>query len=91
MARPAPPAHGTAGGWRRAGTRRSQRARALTVGRAWDSPVRSLIWIPVYAFFIIGLLLWSSYRLMARLFKEMTVVLFAYVFASFYAVSCQCL
>jgi NRAMP (natural resistance-associated macrophage protein)-like metal ion transporter len=47
--------------------------------------IRSLVWIPVYAFFIIGLLYWSSYKLIARVFKWMTVVLFAYVFASFYA------
>jgi NRAMP (natural resistance-associated macrophage protein)-like metal ion transporter len=47
--------------------------------------IRSLIWIPVYAFFLIGLLFWSSYKLIARIFKWMTVVLFAYVFASFYA------
>jgi NRAMP (natural resistance-associated macrophage protein)-like metal ion transporter len=47
--------------------------------------IRSLVWIPVYAFFIIGLLYWSSYKLIARIFKWMTVVLFAYVFASFYA------
>src|SRR5450756_396642 len=47
--------------------------------------IRSLIWIPVYALFIVGLLFWSSYKLIARIFKWMTVVLFAYVFASFYA------
>src|ERR1700693_424357 len=47
--------------------------------------VRSLIWIPVYALFIMGLLVWSSYKLIARIFKWMTVVLFAYVLASFYA------
>jgi|SRR5579862_157511 len=47
--------------------------------------VRSLIWIPVYAFFIMVLLLWSSYKLFARVFKWMTLVLFAYVLASFYA------
>ena len=47
--------------------------------------IRSLIWIPVYALFIIGLLVWTSYTLIARIFKWMTVVLFAYVFASFYA------
>ena len=47
--------------------------------------IRPLIWIPVYAFFILGLLFWSSYKLMARVFKWMTIVLFAYVFASFYA------
>jgi NRAMP (natural resistance-associated macrophage protein)-like metal ion transporter len=47
--------------------------------------IRSLIWIPVYALFIIGLLLWGSYKLIAKIFKWMTLVLFAYVFASFYA------
>jgi len=47
--------------------------------------VRALLWIPVYACFIIGLLIWTSYKLMAQIFKWMTLVLFAYVFASFYA------
>jgi NRAMP (natural resistance-associated macrophage protein)-like metal ion transporter len=47
--------------------------------------IRSLIWIPFYAFFIIGLLVWTSYKLIAKIFKWMTLVLFAYVLASFYA------
>ncbi|MBZ5554558.1 MAG: Nramp family divalent metal transporter [Acidobacteriia bacterium] len=47
--------------------------------------IRSLLWIPVYAVVIMGLLFWSSYKLIARIFKWMTVVLFAYVFAAFYA------
>jgi len=47
--------------------------------------IRSLIWIPVYAFFIIALLFWASYKVIARAFKWLTLVLFAYVFASFYA------
>jgi NRAMP (natural resistance-associated macrophage protein)-like metal ion transporter len=47
--------------------------------------IRSLIWIPVYALFILGLLFWSSYQRIARIFKWLTLVLFAYVFASFYA------
>jgi NRAMP (natural resistance-associated macrophage protein)-like metal ion transporter len=47
--------------------------------------IRALIWIPVYAMLIIGLLIWSSYKLITRIFKWMTLVLFAYVFASFYA------
>jgi len=47
--------------------------------------VRALIWIPVYACFIIGLLIWISYKLMAQIFKWTTLVLFAYMFASFYA------
>jgi NRAMP (natural resistance-associated macrophage protein)-like metal ion transporter len=45
----------------------------------------SWFWIPVYAIFILGLLFWSSYKLIAKIFKWLTVVLFAYVFASFYA------
>lgn len=47
--------------------------------------IRPLIWIPFYAFFIIGLLFWTSYQLIAKIFKWMTLVLFAYVLASFYA------
>ena len=47
--------------------------------------IRPLIWIPFYAFLIIGLLFWTSYKLIARIFKWMTLVLFAYVLASFYA------
>jgi NRAMP (natural resistance-associated macrophage protein)-like metal ion transporter len=47
--------------------------------------IQSLFLIPVYAFIVIGLLFWTSYKLLARVFKWMTLVLFAYVFASFYA------
>lgn len=47
--------------------------------------IRSVIWIPVYACFILALLFWSSYKLIARIFKWLTLVLFAYVFASFFA------
>jgi NRAMP (natural resistance-associated macrophage protein)-like metal ion transporter len=47
--------------------------------------IRSLIWIPFYAVFILALLLWTSYKLIARIFKWMTLVLFAYVLASFFA------
>jgi NRAMP (natural resistance-associated macrophage protein)-like metal ion transporter len=47
--------------------------------------IRSLIWIPVYAFVIIGVLLWGSYKLIAKIFMWLTLVLFAYVLASFYA------
>jgi NRAMP (natural resistance-associated macrophage protein)-like metal ion transporter len=47
--------------------------------------IRSLILIPIYALFILGLLFWASYKLIARIFKWLTLVLFAYVFASFYA------
>src|SRR6202049_3055392 len=47
--------------------------------------IRPLMWIPFYALFITGLLFWTSYKLIARIFKWMTLVLFAYVLASFYA------
>jgi NRAMP (natural resistance-associated macrophage protein)-like metal ion transporter len=47
--------------------------------------IQSHIWIPIYALGILGLLFWSSYQLIARIFKWMTVVLFAYVLASFFA------
>src|SRR6202045_661882 len=47
--------------------------------------IRALFWIPFYALFIIGLLVWTSYKLIAKVFKWLTLVLFAYVLASFYA------
>src|ERR1022692_720087 len=47
--------------------------------------IRSLIWIPVYALFILGMLFWASYKRIARIFRWLTLVLFAYVFAAFYA------
>jgi fructose-specific phosphotransferase system IIC component len=39
--------------------------------------IRALIWIPFYALFIIGLLVWTSYKLIAKIFKWLTLVLFA--------------
>src|SRR5580693_1490954 len=36
--------------------------------------IRPLVWIPIYASLILGLLLWSSYRLITRVFKWITVV-----------------
>jgi len=47
--------------------------------------IRSLIWIPFYALFILGLLFWISYKVIANIFKWLTLVLFAYVVASLYA------
>jgi NRAMP (natural resistance-associated macrophage protein)-like metal ion transporter len=47
--------------------------------------IRTLVWIPFYAMFIIGLLFWASYTLIAKIFKWLTLVLFAYVLASFFA------
>jgi NRAMP (natural resistance-associated macrophage protein)-like metal ion transporter len=47
--------------------------------------IRPLIWVPSYAVFILGLLFWTSYTSIAKIFKWLTLVLFAYVLASFYA------
>ena len=40
---------------------------------------------PFFAFLIVGLLFWTSYRFIARIFKWMTLVLFAYVITAFLA------
>jgi NRAMP (natural resistance-associated macrophage protein)-like metal ion transporter len=45
--------------------------------------VPSLIWTPVFTAIIISLLLWSSYRHIAKIFKWLTLVLFAYIGAAF--------
>jgi len=45
----------------------------------------AVVWTPLVAVLIIVLLIWSSYRQMARVFKWLTLVLFAYVFAAFLA------
>lgn len=42
-------------------------------------------WSPFYAILIVSLLYWSSYRRIARVFKWLTLVLFAYVAAAFLA------
>src|SRR5215467_4933875 len=47
--------------------------------------VNSLYWTPLYTLLLLALLFWSSYRVMARLFKWLTLVLFAYVVAAFLA------
>ncbi len=47
--------------------------------------VPSYYWTPCYALAIVALLFWSSYRLIARVFKWLTLVLFAYVLAAFLA------
>jgi NRAMP (natural resistance-associated macrophage protein)-like metal ion transporter len=45
----------------------------------------SIVWLPLFAGLIVVLLIWSSYRHMARVFKWLTLVLFAYVAAAFMA------
>jgi len=47
--------------------------------------VSSLVWTPLYAVAIVAMLIWSSYRRIARIFKWLTLVLFAYVLAAFLA------
>jgi len=41
--------------------------------------------VPAYGVVIVGLLMWSSYRAIARVFKWLTLVLFAYVVTAFVA------
>src|SRR5260370_32075713 len=45
----------------------------------------AFVWIPLYAFTIVALLFWLSYRRIARIFKWLTLVLFAYVVTAFLA------
>lgn len=45
--------------------------------------IDSLWWTPVYAVVILALLFWTSYRTMVRVFKWLTLVLFAYVITAF--------
>jgi NRAMP (natural resistance-associated macrophage protein)-like metal ion transporter len=45
--------------------------------------VRAYFLTPAFAFLIIALVFWTSYRQIARIFKWLTVVLFAYVFTAF--------
>jgi NRAMP (natural resistance-associated macrophage protein)-like metal ion transporter len=47
--------------------------------------VSAFFWTPFYAVTIIGLLFWLSYRRIARIFKWLTLVLFAYVLTAFLA------
>lgn len=47
--------------------------------------VGSLYWVPVYALVMAAFLIWSSYYQLARIFKWLTLVLFAYVLAAFLA------
>jgi Mn2+/Fe2+ NRAMP family transporter len=47
--------------------------------------VRSFYWEPAYALVLAGLLFWTSYRLIARIFKWLTLALFAYIAAAFFA------
>ncbi len=47
--------------------------------------ISSLVWTPMYAVGIASFLIWSSYHTVARIFKWLTLILFAYVAAAFLA------
>jgi Mn2+/Fe2+ NRAMP family transporter len=47
--------------------------------------VPSYYWTPLFAMLIVSLLFWTSYVLIARIFKWLTLVLFAYVLTAFLA------
>jgi hypothetical protein len=43
------------------------------------SSIHAYYWTPIFAALIIALLMWTSYNIMARVFKWLTLVLFTYV------------
>ena len=45
--------------------------------------IKSYFWTPVYTVLIISLLFYSSYRRIARIFKWLTLILFAYIVTAF--------
>lgn len=47
--------------------------------------IPSYWWTPFFAIFITALLVWTSYKFIARVFKWLTLVLFAYVITAFLA------
>jgi NRAMP (natural resistance-associated macrophage protein)-like metal ion transporter len=57
----------------------------MAVASAMMTGVPALYWLPLYTLLLIVLLFWVSYRVIARLFKWLTLVLFAYVAAAFLA------
>jgi NRAMP (natural resistance-associated macrophage protein)-like metal ion transporter len=47
--------------------------------------VSQYIWTPIFAVLIISLLFWTSYSRIAKIFKWLTLILFAYIIAAFLA------
>ena len=47
--------------------------------------INAVYWTPLYAVTIASFLIWSSYYTVARIFKWLTLILFAYVLAAFLA------
>jgi len=54
----------------------------MAAGTAMVTGVSPFVWTPVYAVLILVLLIWSSYRRIAQIFKWLTLALFAYVAAA---------
>jgi NRAMP (natural resistance-associated macrophage protein)-like metal ion transporter len=52
---------------------------------AMISGINPLVWTPLYAVVIVALLFWTTYKQIAKIFKWLTLVLFAYVAAAFLA------
>jgi Mn2+/Fe2+ NRAMP family transporter len=49
--------------------------------------VHAYYWTPFFALLVMTFILWTSYSTMARVFKWLTLVLFAYVITAFLAAS----
>ena len=47
--------------------------------------ISQYIWTPIFAVLIISLLFWTSYSRIAKIFKWLTLILFAYIIAAFLA------
>ncbi|MGJ5819105.1 NRAMP family divalent metal transporter [Paludibaculum fermentans] len=47
--------------------------------------INAYYWTPIYALFLVGMLFWTSYRSIVRIFKWLTLALFAYVAAALLA------
>ncbi|MEK6287346.1 MAG: Nramp family divalent metal transporter [Acidobacteriota bacterium] len=47
--------------------------------------ISHFIWTPIYAALVVSLLFWTSYSLIAKVFKWLTLILFAYIIAAFLA------
>jgi Mn2+/Fe2+ NRAMP family transporter len=45
--------------------------------------ISALWWMPAFAAFLVAMLLWTSYRVIARTFNWLTAVLFAYLISAF--------
>ncbi|HCX31690.1 MAG TPA: iron transporter [Blastocatellia bacterium] len=59
--------------------------RGMAEATAMMTGVNSIVWTPIYAVLITSLLFWTSYRFIARVFKWLTLVLFAYIIDAFLA------